>query len=142
MGRQLAKPTIEGVGPDAGFTLVETLVAFAILALSLGALFEVVSDAVRRTSRAEKLSQASLALQTLLARVGSDIPLQQGQPDGQFANGLHWRVRIEAYGDAADQRAWPVGAYKVSVEVHWPDGMQERTVSATTLRLGPRESVP
>jgi hypothetical protein len=121
---------------------VETLVALAVLALSLGALFEVVSDAVRRSSRAGKLSQASLALQSLLVRVGFDIPLQQGQRDGHLGNGLDWHMRIETYGDAADQRAWPVRAYKVSVEVRWPEGLQQRAVSATTLRLGPKEPVP
>jgi general secretion pathway protein I len=139
---QSAMPATAGAGRDAGFLLVETLVAFAVLALSLGALFDVVSDGMRRTSRSEKLNQAGLALQTLLARVGSDIPLNPGQPGGQLGNGLRWRMRIEPYGDAADQRAWPVGAYKVFVEVRWPDGLVERTASATTLRLGPKEQVP
>lgn len=132
---------IGGAGRDAGFLLIETLVAFAVLALSLSVLLDVMADGVRRTSRAEKLNQAGLALQTLLARVGSDIPLQPGQPDGELGNGLRWRMRIELYGEDADQRARPVSAYKVFVEVRWPDGVQERAASATTLRLGPKESI-
>jgi general secretion pathway protein I len=129
-------------GRDAGFLLVETLIAFAVLALSLSALFDIVSDGVRRTSQSEKLTQASLALPTLLARVGADIPLHPGQPNGQLANGLRWRMLIEPFGDVADQRAWPVSAYKVFVEVSWQYGSQKGAASATTLRLSPKEIVP
>ena len=81
----------------------------------------------------------SIAWRGSLARVGTQY-LSQGLTTGQ-PDGSHWRVRVEPYGDAADRRAWPVGAYLVSAEIAWHDGVHERSVALTTLRLGPKEPV-
>ena len=124
---------------EAGFALVEVLASLAILALALGVLFAVLSDAARRTSHAERLAEASLHAQSLLARVGPEMPLTQGVTAGELPNGLRWQLRIEPYGDAADRRAWLTGAYKVSAEVAWNDGEKERSLTLATLRLGAKE---
>jgi len=129
-------------GTQDGFVLVETLVAFAVFALTMGVVLQIAADAARRTGQARSLSQANVALQSLLGRVGVDIPLEPGEPKGQFGDGLRWRLRIERFGEAADRQAWPVGAYSVAVEVSWRDGSQVHSVAATTLRLGPRGTTP
>ena len=125
---------------QAGFALIEVLVALAISALALSVLFAVLSDGARRTSHAEKLARAALQAQSLLAAVGSQIALKQGLTTGQLDDGLRWQLRIDGYGDSADRRAWPVTAYQVSVEMAWTDGGRERSLGLTTLRLGPKES--
>lgn len=127
---------------DAGFTIVETLVALAILALSLAVLFEVISTGLRQVARAERRAEAGLLVQSVLARVGTEIPLQARHVDGQLANGFRWRVHMEPFGDVADLREWPVSAYRVSAEIDWDDAIQKRSVVLTTIRLGPRASGP
>jgi len=124
---------------EAGFALVEMLASLAILALALGTLFAVLSDGARRTGHAERLAEAGLHAQSLLARVGPEIPLTQGVTAGELPNGLRWQLRIEPYGDAADRRAWLTGAYKVTAEVAWNDGVKERSLTLATLRLGAKE---
>lgn len=126
---------------EAGFALLEVLVALAILALTLSVLVGVLSDGVGRARQAEALAEAGLRARSLLARVGTEIPLRQGLTTGQFANGLRWQLRIEVYGDATERRAWPVGAYSVSAEIVWHDGVRERSAVLTTLRLGPKEPI-
>jgi len=128
-----------GTDRQAGFALVEVLAALAILALSLSVLFAVLSDGVRRTSHAEKLAEATLQAQSLLARVGSEIALKPGVTTGQLSDGSRWQLSVEPHGDAGERRAWPVGAYKVSAEIAWNDG-QERSLTLATLRLGAKES--
>lgn len=123
---------------ESGFTLLEMLVALAILALALSVLFGMLSDGTRRTGEAEALADAGLHARSLLAKVGSEIPLQGGVTDGQLDNGFRWQVRVEPYGGAADRREWPVAAYTVAAEVVWTDGVRERSAVLTTLRLGPR----
>jgi hypothetical protein len=48
-------------------------------------------------------------------------------------------VNIAPYGDGSDRRDWPVAAHQILAEVLWRDGLQERSIVLTTLRLGPKE---
>jgi general secretion pathway protein I len=125
---------------EAGFTLIETLAALAILSVALGVLLAVFGDGIRRQGRAEQLAMATLQAQSLLARVGMDIPLQAGAATGTLARGLHWRLNVDRYGNAGDRKAWPRAAYRVVVEV-WPEegSRGEPLVRLATLRLGPKE---
>jgi general secretion pathway protein I len=127
-------------GKDAGFAILETLVALAILAISLGVLLAVLTDGLRRQGRAETLADAALHAQSLLARVGADMPLTTGATTGTLPNGMRWQVLVERYGDAADRKAWPSAAYRVAVDVMSEDGGQSAPlVRLATLRLGPKE---
>ena len=126
-------------GREAGFTLVEVVVALAILALSLAVLLNVISNGISQTDRAQKLAQAGSLAQSLLAKVGTEMPIQEGQVSGEFPEGFRWRVRAERYGDAEDRGDWPVAAYAISLEVLWGDASDEHSVALTTLRLAPKE---
>jgi general secretion pathway protein I len=124
---------------EAGFTLVEIIVALAILALSLSVLFFVISNGVVQTGRAEVAAEATSLAQSLLAEVGVSRPLRNGQSAGQFDTGLSWRLRMEPYVGTSDPRQLPVNAYRVSAEVFWRDGGEDKSVVLTTLRLGAKD---
>jgi len=126
-------------GSEEGFSLVEIVVALAILSLSLGILLSVISDGIRRADQAKRMNEAGSMVQSLLAKVGAELPLGQGQINGEFGNGFHWRVTIEAYGDRTDRLQQPLGAYSVLAEVLWNDGLEVRSVALRSLRLGPKE---
>ena len=125
---------------EAGFTVIEIIVALAILALSLSVLFGVISDGLLRTNHAAKVEQAVSLAQSLLAKIGTEIPVRQGLVAGEFADGFRWNVRMEPYGDNADRQQWPLDAYKVSAEVIWGDRSREESITVSTLRLGPKEA--
>ena len=118
----------------AGFTLVEIIVALAILALSLNAILPAISDALWRTSEAEAQAEAASLARSLLAQAGNAVPLHDGAAAGQSENGFRWRLQVTPSG-GADQTV-PVRAYKVVAEVSWDDARSERSVALTTLRLG------
>jgi len=122
---------------EAGFTLPEIIAALLILALSLGGIFGVLSDGLRRTGQAEAMAEAGALAQSLLARVGSELPIRPGNATGDFGNGYRWRVDIAPYGGTADARAWPVAAYTISAEVAGTNGKPQ--VRLSTLRLGAKE---
>ena len=125
----------ESRNSEAGFTLVEIVAALAILALSLGALFGVLSDGIGRAGHAEAHAQAGSLAQSLLARAGAEIPLQKGIMTGEFPQGYGWRLQMEPYGDSADHRAWPVAAFSVSAEIVWGQSPQQQSIVLTTLRI-------
>jgi general secretion pathway protein I len=122
-----------------GFTLVEVIVAMAILSLTLAVLLNVITNAIRQSGDGEKLAQAGALAQSLLAKLGTELPIRETRDSGQSPNGLRWRLSLQRFGDVADQRQWPVGAYRVSVEIHWGEGGRERLLGLTSLRLAPKE---
>jgi prepilin-type N-terminal cleavage/methylation domain-containing protein len=125
---------------EAGFTLVEVITAIAILSLALGSLMSMIGNALRQTGQADRMAEAGSLAQALLARLGPELQLGDRQDVGQLENGFHWRLSSQRFGDAGDQQQWPIGAYKVSVEVGWHDGFRVRSFTLTTLRLGPKEA--
>jgi type II secretion system protein I len=71
--------------PRAGFTLIEILVAFAILGLAAGAVLSVFSSSPGRISRAENRRMALLEAQSILDLVGNERPIEEGQWQGDLA---------------------------------------------------------
>lgn len=125
--------------PDDGYALVEMLVSLVILSLALGTFFEAISIGLQNTARAERLAKAGMLAQSLLARVGSELPLQPGVTKGRFDATYRWQLLTTSYGDESDRRAWPVAAYLVQADVMWSDGIRERSVTLMTLRLGSKD---
>jgi general secretion pathway protein I len=124
---------------ESGFTLPEVIVALAVAALALSGLFDLVSEGLNRTGQAEAMAEAGSLAQSLLARPGSELPIAPGTTTGEFSNGYRWRLQVAPYGDAGDQRAWPVAAYTVSAEISWGTVPQQRSLLLSTLRLAPKE---
>lgn len=82
---------------EAGFTVVETLAAFAILVLVLGGLFVAVSAAIGANARAGFVRTAILLANAHFAELGVAQPLATGETEGRFANGFIWQQRVTAY---------------------------------------------
>ncbi|HEV2956472.1 MAG TPA: type II secretion system protein [Xanthobacteraceae bacterium] len=118
----------------AGFTLVEIIVALAILVLSLNVILPAISDALWRTSEAEAQAEAASLARSLLVEAGTAVPLNDGAAAGQFENGFRWHLHVAPYGSAAQGAT--VRAYEIVAEVSWDDARSERSVALTTLRLG------
>lgn len=126
----------------AGFTLIEAVVALAVLALSLTVLVPVFGEVIERSSRATAQATAASLASSLTARLGTDLPLVEGKTSGAFGNGYGWELEIAAYGGAEDRAAWPVAPYQVQATVTWSAGGRERSVTVTTLRLAPKDGPP
>jgi general secretion pathway protein I len=122
---------------DAGFTLLEVIVALAILALSLGVIFQTVSNAIGRTAQSEAFTHARLLAQSLLAQVGHEIPAGAAEMTGEDGQGRRWRLQQTPYGDQDDRAHRRVSVVEVSAEVLWGHGTSAHSMTLTTLRLAP-----
>jgi prepilin-type N-terminal cleavage/methylation domain-containing protein len=111
-----------------GFALIESLVALAVLALTLVVLLQVTGSAARRLAQAEDLSFATLAAQSLLAVAGIEAPLAVGASTGVLQDGLAWRQDVTRLPDAPR-------ALAVTITVSDRSGTQ--VVTLRTVRLGP-----
>ncbi len=121
---------------QSGFTLIETLVALAIVALSFAVLFKIISDNLDRTRRVQDQAVAASLLQSLLARTEFGA-LSPGVTRGRYANGFNWRLRIEPYSLSNADR-WPVAAMAVAATVSWQEDNRAQSRTLMTLRVVPK----
>ena len=114
-----------------GFTLIEMLVALAILTIALAVLFGSISDALDRTRRGKDEAVAAALAQSLLARAQAANPIAAGETSGEYSNGFRWDLRVARYGSPDDAKAWQMSAYAIRATVSWTGGAR----SLTALRL-------
>jgi general secretion pathway protein I len=124
-----------------GFSLLEVLVAFTILAMLLGALFQVFSGGLRAARSGDQYTRATIIAQSRLAALGVEQPLREGVASGTDDDPYHWRVTVSPYLDdqmlVVDHVLQPL---TVHVEVFWEEGGSARSVSLTSILLGPAPS--
>lgn len=119
-----------------GFSLLEVLVAFTILAMLLGALFQVFSGGLRAARAGDSYTRATVIAQSRLAALGVEYPLQEGTTSGSVDDTFHWRVIVRPYVD--DQLPAGRGVpqpLSVDVEIFWEEGGGARSLSLTSMRL-------
>ena len=124
-----------------GFSLLEVLVAFAILALSLGVLMQIFSRAMNATSVSETYSRAVALAEAKLNSVGADIPLEEGVHSGDPEDGMDWIVNIEPYQLQDPTQAWlgenpPAQPYLITAVASSPSISSARRVVLRSVRLG------
>ena len=129
-------------GRTTGFTLIEVLVALAILAIAFGFAFRALSGGFDRLDRDQKNADALLLAQSTLARVGRDIALADGAVDGRTADGFAWRIETSSYGDTQDLSPGRLIGHRVEVTIAWNERHQRREVRLTSLLLGPKGQGP
>lgn len=121
-----------------GFTLLEVLVAFVLLSLTLGVILQIFSSGLHNVSAAKKYAQAAMLADSKLATVGTLIPLEEGEQSGED-NTFRWHMTIQPYLDP-DQPPLPADngyqLFSVVIDVRWQQGVQEPELRFSTLRLG------
>lgn len=81
-----------------GYSLLEVIVAFALLALALTLLLGSLSGAARQVHNADLRTRAVLHAQSLLAATGVEAPLQVGREQGDWEDGRYrWDLQVEPY---------------------------------------------
>ena len=135
---------------DRGFSLLEVLAAFVILALVATALFRLFSASLNNVSAAEEWSRALLVAESQLEIAAATQPLRTLDEAGVDESGkVRWTSKVEPYtvpdidqeleraSDALSMRLYRV---KVDVTFDGADG-RSRALSLATMRLGPKNPV-
>ncbi len=122
-------------GRRDGFTLLEVLVAFVILSVSLVALLRAFSSGIGAVGTAADYRTAALLARSKIDEIGPVIELTEGRHAGRFENGYDWHAEITAY-DLGQPAPFPVLGYQVAVTVQWQGG---RAITLTSLRLAASE---
>ncbi len=117
-----------------GFSLLEVLVAFAVLALSLGVLMQTFSHSSRNAAISADYSKALALAESKLVSFGH-LTSPSEPTAGEAHNGrFRWSLNSAPLelDHAGPSELTP---YVVSVEVQWDASGQQRSVNLETIRL-------
>lgn len=114
---------------QAGFSLIEMIVALVILSLSLGMLYQATAGATRNVRVDERYSYATLLAQSLLAQHAT-VP-EGGARTGGTIEDYRWQLTTAAIPPPDNLPL--VALHQLDVEVSWDDGGRSRTVTLTTI---------
>ena len=118
-----------------GFTLLETLVALTVLALSFGIFLQAFSSNLRVGNASARALAASQLAETLIARAGSELALD-GLDAAGSQDSLVWRLRAREAMPAPGESPLP-RVFEVSATIAWSDGGpgRQRDLTITTFKL-------
>ena len=128
-----------------GYTLIEVIVAFALLALALTLLLGSLTSASRQVHWADGAGRATLYAQSLLDQAGVGAALQAGTRGGTFEKErYHWTMDVHPYVDAgaAKPAATADGAQLFEIDLHidWGSAAAQH-LQLKTLRLSRPDTV-
>ncbi len=116
-----------------GFSLLEVLVAFAILGMSLGILYQAFGGSLRNLSVAGDYTRAMIIAESRLAEAANRMPLQQGSERGE-EEGYRWQLQVMPW-EEVEELPKTFRTWLVEVEVSWGGAGHSRSYRISTLRL-------
>ena len=114
-----------------GFTLLELLVAFAIMALSLGMLYRASGSGARSVVDIEHYQRAVILGESLLA-LRDAVPEQGWNQTGESA-GYNWRISSAPYATAINGPNLPL-LHEVKIVIAGKDAERQRLFELHTSR--------
>ena len=127
---------------EKGFSLLEILIAFSILAFSLSILLNIFSGGLRRTIISEEYQQAVIIAQSKLAAAGVESGLEDVNAQGQILDKYFWSIQVQPFDlekVGLDAEELKISPYHVIAKVEWSEGSNDRQVELTTLKLAKQQ---
>ncbi len=130
-----------------GFSLLEILVAFMLLAMAMGVLMQIFSRGVTGATLADRYARATMYAESKLAGIGIEEELKESALAGKFDDDFSWTLVVRPYQDPVPkdqsvvdfEKLMPTQLYEIDLKVSFTaDDHRERLVNLSTLRLGPK----
>jgi len=125
-------------GVKGGFTLIEVVVAIAILGIALTVIIELFAGGLRLARTSKEYTKAVNYVNTKMEEINSQKILEEGMTEGEFDETFHWRVTMNKVNMLAVERPWevkvPIQLFKIKVDVVWKSGPKERSTGIETYR--------
>jgi general secretion pathway protein I len=126
--------------PSQGFTLLEVLIAVAILGTAIVVLLLQFSVALRAGSITQNVTVAVLHAREKIEELKMERELSESSQSGTFSDGYEWETQVIPYRHETipeDEQIYAdlkVETYQLSSVVKWKDGERTKQVLLTTLK--------
>ncbi len=118
-----------------GFTLLETLVALSVLAISLGVIYQIFGTSLRNMQYAKEYSYAQMFAESKLSELGKGIPVREGGIEGEIDGKYYWTINVEPQSSASGASQNLVQTYKVLFSIRWDSYGKQRSIDVITYKL-------
>lgn len=125
-----------GRSEQGGFSLLELLVAFTIMAMSLGLIYKAMGGSARNAGSISTRQQAVMLADALLQ--SRDSVNSQGWQENGTHGRFAWQASTELWGQATPG---VLPLHQLNIVVSWADGAATRQITAQTL-LPQRKPAP
>ncbi len=85
-----------------GFSLLEVLVAFTLLAVVMATLMAIFSRGVNNADVANRYAKAAIFAESKLAALGVEEAISEGETSGQFDQDFAWQLAMKAYSSSSE----------------------------------------
>jgi general secretion pathway protein I len=92
-----------GNRPEGGFTLMEVMIAMAILAIALVAVYQSQAQSISMSTHSRFLTTASLLAQSKMAEIEMSDPAEMSTGSGDFEDFPDYRWKVEVSDSEFDQ---------------------------------------
>lgn len=129
-------------GRARGYTLLEVVIAFGVLALALTVLLGILSNSSRQVRWSGDAGRAALLAESLMDRVDLEGPLREGRRNGALEDGRYrWALVVRPWRDSA-RPAGPVDPaaprlMELELTMQWGEGGPRERLALRSLRLVP-----
>lgn len=117
---------------QAGFTLLEILVAFVMLALVGGALLQLFQGGLKNLTASENHSRVALLTESTLSQLRADPDLSPGERDGELEPGYRYQLQLTSFEEDGEVQA---DLLLADLTILWGEGSHARQYRVSTLLL-------
>jgi general secretion pathway protein I len=130
-----------------GFTLIETLVAMMLLAISLVVILQLFSGGLRSGKMADDYTRAIFYAREKMEEYLLVDDFQEGVFEGTFDENYRWLVDIKLVKpedededeNTDEEKPSMVDLFNVDVQVFWPIGGREKNFQISTLKIAEKK---
>jgi len=123
---------------EKGFTLIEVVIALAILGIGLTVIIELFSGGLRLARISEEYTRGANYARIKMGEIASQQGIKEGDEEGKFDETYRWEVGVKKIDILPIEKTIefkpPVEFYQIKVTILWKSGSKERSMSAESYK--------